>query len=172
MADWKMGGASGIPAAVPAGDLGGTVGSPTVVSTHLTAPLPEAQGGTGQTTFAAALTASGATAVTVSASSGWTASLFSAAKALGVVTLSAKFTRASPGAWASITTLDAGFRPAVETMVPATMYNASGFYGARLTIATSGVVSLTYQDNGTALTNPEAIGEGFYVRVSCSFVVA
>ena len=31
----------------PAGDIGGTTASPTVVSTHLTSPLPVAQGGTG-----------------------------------------------------------------------------------------------------------------------------
>jgi len=39
----------------PAGDIGGTVGTPTVVSTHLSAALPVAQGGTGDqslTTYA------------------------------------------------------------------------------------------------------------------------
>ena len=33
-----------------AGDLGGTAGAPTVLATHLSAPLPIAQGGTGSTT--------------------------------------------------------------------------------------------------------------------------
>lgn len=34
----------------PVGDIGGTAGAPTVVSTHLAAPLPVNQGGTGSTT--------------------------------------------------------------------------------------------------------------------------
>src|SRR5271154_5192582 len=34
----------------PAGDIGGTTPSPTVVATHLTLPLPVNQGGTGTTT--------------------------------------------------------------------------------------------------------------------------
>lgn len=34
----------------PAGDIGGTTSDPTVVSTHLTSPLPVAQGGTGSAT--------------------------------------------------------------------------------------------------------------------------
>jgi hypothetical protein len=38
---------SGTGIAPPAGDLGGTAITPTVVSTHLTAPLPTAQGGNG-----------------------------------------------------------------------------------------------------------------------------
>jgi parallel beta-helix repeat protein len=38
----------------PAGDLGGTAGDPTVVSTHLASPLPTAQGGTGAASLAAA----------------------------------------------------------------------------------------------------------------------
>jgi hypothetical protein len=41
----------------PAGDIGGTTSSPTVVSTHLAAALPVAQGGTGQTTQQAAMDA-------------------------------------------------------------------------------------------------------------------
>lgn len=41
----------------PAGDIGGTVTAPTVVSTHLSAALPIAQGGTGQTAQQAALDA-------------------------------------------------------------------------------------------------------------------
>jgi hypothetical protein len=45
------------------GDLGGTNSAPTVISTHLAAPLPLAQGGTGQTTQAAALTALAGTQV-------------------------------------------------------------------------------------------------------------
>ena len=39
----------------PAGDIGGTTAAPTVVSTHLSAALPIAQGGTAATTAAAAL---------------------------------------------------------------------------------------------------------------------
>lgn len=34
----------------PVGDIGGTTSVPTIISTHLTAPLPVAQGGTGTTT--------------------------------------------------------------------------------------------------------------------------
>lgn len=41
----------------PAGDIGGTTSSPTVTGTHLAAPLPVAQGGTGQTAAAAAYNA-------------------------------------------------------------------------------------------------------------------
>ena len=41
------------------GDLGGTAGVPTVVSTHLSSPLPLTQGGTGASTSAAALAALG-----------------------------------------------------------------------------------------------------------------
>lgn len=56
-ADWQTpsGGGGGINP--PAGDIGGTAGAPTVVSTHLSAALPVAQGGTGQTTQQAALDA-------------------------------------------------------------------------------------------------------------------
>lgn len=43
-----------------AGDLGGTDASPEVTGTHLTDPLPVAQGGTGEATTSAALTALGA----------------------------------------------------------------------------------------------------------------
>jgi hypothetical protein len=42
-----------------AGDLGGTAAAPQVTATHLTSALPMAQGGTGATTAAAALTALG-----------------------------------------------------------------------------------------------------------------
>lgn len=45
-------------------DLGGTYGSPEVVSTHLTAPLPINQGGTASTTAPAALTELGAASST------------------------------------------------------------------------------------------------------------
>lgn len=54
--------AGAIPASLPpsgaaSGDLGSTYPSPQVTATHLSAPLPVAQGGTGQATQAAALTA-------------------------------------------------------------------------------------------------------------------
>jgi hypothetical protein len=49
------GGGGGI--SPPAGDLGGSAGSPTVVSTHLTDALPVAQGGTGQEGQQAAMNA-------------------------------------------------------------------------------------------------------------------
>lgn len=45
------------------GDIGGTNSAPTVISTHLASPLPIAQGGTSQTTQAAALTALAGTQV-------------------------------------------------------------------------------------------------------------
>ena len=44
MGDYSGGGGGITP---PAGDIGGTTADPTVVDTHLTAPLPLAQGGTG-----------------------------------------------------------------------------------------------------------------------------
>ena len=44
MGDYSGGGGGITP---PAGDIGGTTASPTVVDTHLTSPLPLAQGGTG-----------------------------------------------------------------------------------------------------------------------------
>ena len=44
MGDYSGGGGGITP---PAGDIGGTTADPTVVSTHLTSPLPLAQGGTG-----------------------------------------------------------------------------------------------------------------------------
>lgn len=47
----------------PAGDIGGTAADPTIVATHLTAPLPVAQGGTAAATGPAALTALGAAAL-------------------------------------------------------------------------------------------------------------
>jgi hypothetical protein len=43
----------------PAGDIGGTTSAPTVVSTHLSAPLPVSQGGTGAATAALARAALG-----------------------------------------------------------------------------------------------------------------
>lgn len=48
---------TGSSAAQIAGDLGGTSGTPQVIGTHLAAPLPPAQGGTGQSTAQAALNA-------------------------------------------------------------------------------------------------------------------
>jgi hypothetical protein len=56
-ANWQAstgGGGSGVQIG---GDLGGTNSVPTVTGTHLAAPLPLAQGGTGQATAQAALTA-------------------------------------------------------------------------------------------------------------------
>ena len=44
MGDYSGGGGGITP---PAGDIGGTTSNPTVVDTHLSAPLPIAQGGTG-----------------------------------------------------------------------------------------------------------------------------
>jgi hypothetical protein len=46
----------------PAGDIGGTSLDPTVTATHLAAPLPIVQGGTGAASAGAALTALGAAA--------------------------------------------------------------------------------------------------------------
>ena len=43
----------------PVGDIGGTTSAPTVVSTHLTAALPTAQGGTGNATGQPSGTAGG-----------------------------------------------------------------------------------------------------------------
>lgn len=56
---WQVpaGGGGGI--SPPAGDIGGTALAPTVVSTHLSAPLPLAQGGTAGTDAASARTALG-----------------------------------------------------------------------------------------------------------------
>lgn len=61
-------GSSGGGITPPAGDIGGTTSSPTVVATHLSAPLPLTQGGTGldETSNAALLTALGAAASPVS----------------------------------------------------------------------------------------------------------
>jgi hypothetical protein len=47
----------------PAGDLGGSTGTPTVVATHLSSALPVAQGGTAAATAAAALASLGAPAI-------------------------------------------------------------------------------------------------------------
>lgn len=57
--NWSVpaGGGGGGGINPPAGDIGGTALAPTVVSTHLTAALPIAQGGTGQITAQAALNA-------------------------------------------------------------------------------------------------------------------
>lgn len=53
---WQPGGSSGGGVQI-GGDLGGTTSSPQVTGTHLVAPLPLAQGGTGATTATAARTA-------------------------------------------------------------------------------------------------------------------
>jgi hypothetical protein len=64
---------SGSALAPPAGDIGGTAADPEVVSTHLAAPLPVAQGGTGSATGAAAVVALGAAALTGARFTGATA---------------------------------------------------------------------------------------------------
>ena len=56
--------AGGAGISLPAGDLGGTSSAPTVVSTHLTSPLPVTQGGTAATSAGAALASLGAAAAT------------------------------------------------------------------------------------------------------------
>ena len=48
----------------PAGDIGGSAGTPTVTATHLSSPLPVAQGGTNAATVGAALTSLGAASAT------------------------------------------------------------------------------------------------------------
>src|ERR1039457_2214357 len=58
--DQTTGGGGGI--SPPAGDIGGTTGTPTVTATHLSAALPVNQGGTNATTAGAALTSLGAAA--------------------------------------------------------------------------------------------------------------
>lgn len=57
--------ASPSAAGAASGDLGGTYPAPTVNATHLSAPLPIVQGGTGAGTASAALTALGGTPVSV-----------------------------------------------------------------------------------------------------------
>lgn len=54
---WAVPSGSGGGINPPAGDLGGSTTTPTVVSTHLTTALPVAQGGTGQSTQQAAIDA-------------------------------------------------------------------------------------------------------------------
>lgn len=59
-----------VPGAVTlAGDLGGTAASPRVLSTHLTSPLPAAQGGLGSTAGAGAVFAAATASITPSATS-------------------------------------------------------------------------------------------------------
>lgn len=58
------------------GDLGGTATSPTVLSTHLTSALPIAQGGSGQITAGAALTALGVGTATITGATTFNAGSF------------------------------------------------------------------------------------------------
>lgn len=107
-ATWQTisgGGGGGI--APPAGDIGGSAGTPTVVATHLSSALPVNQGGTGAATLTGLVTGNGTSAMTaVTAPSG------AVVGTSDTQTLTAK--RVSPRV-ATLTVSSATYTPAGDT---------------------------------------------------------
>jgi len=95
-----------------------------------------------------------------------------AAAANGLVVGRLSVTAGAGSAWASIATFPAGYRPDSEAcQFPCVVTDATGptVYGGVISVATSGVVSLAYYDNGTAMVAPFTIGTGDKVESTFAF---
>lgn len=76
-------------------------------------------------------------------------------------------------AWTSIADMPSGFEPVSTTPhLPGTLIVAGAVHGIRASIATSGIVSVTYYDDGTSLNTPPAIAAGNIVSVAGHYFLA
>lgn len=75
---------------------------------------------------------------------------------------------AGSGAWTSILTMPSGSRPPIAATFLGHVYDSSAtkYYGAIFNVATTGVLSMTYYDNGAEMVTPFAIGGNDVIRVS------
>jgi hypothetical protein len=162
------------------GDIGGTNNSPTVISTHLSSPLPIAQGGTGQSTQAAALTALTGTQVAGRyLRSDGTNTALSAIQAADIPTLNQNTTGTAAGLSATLaigsggtgqTTQQNAINALTGTQVSGRYLRSDGTNATLSAIQAGDVPTLNQNTTGTAagLSATLAIGSGGTGQTSAS----